>query len=301
MTKKKLYLSNIKKREKIDGWLFILPVVIASLIFFIGPLLVSFMLSFKEYSLLDSNSMIDAKWVGLNNYIHVFKDKVFLKALTNTSLYAAVVVPAQLLIALGLALICNSSIKNKGFFRTVYYIPTVTSAVAVSIIFLFLFKTDGLMNQFFSIFGIEPIRFFGSVQFALPSIMGMAIWSSVGIYMVIFLGGLQGIPESLYEASSIDGASKFQQFMNITVPMLKPTIFFNLVVSLIGAFQVFDQAYIISNGTGDPLDSTMTVVLYLYRTGFRDFQMGYASAIAFVLFIIIFILTLIQKKLLKED
>lgn len=301
MIVKHKYLFNSKAKEKIDGWLFILPVFLLALVFFVGPLVVAFILSFKEYSLLDSGSMLSAKWVGLNNYKEVLTDSVFHKALTNTTIYALGVVPTQLIIALGLALICNSAIKNKGFFRTAYYIPTITSAVAVSIMFLFLFKTDGLINHILGSFGIEAQRFFGSSKYALPTIMLMAVWSSVGLYMVIFLAGLQEIPETLYEASKIDGASKWKQFIYITVPMLKPTIFFNLVVSFIGTFQVFDQAFIVSGGTGGPMNSTMTVVLYLYRTGFRDFRMGYASAIAFVLFAIIFILTLIQKRIFKED
>lgn len=295
------YMMKLATREKIDGWLFILPFVISALVFLAGPLLAAFMLSFKEYSFLDQTSMFGARWVGLRNYISMFSDSTFKKALLNTTIYACGVVPIQLVIALLLALVVNSSIKFKTFFRTAYYIPTVTSTVAVSVMFLFIFKTDGLFNKFLSLFNIQPISFFGNPKFALPTIMSMAIWSSVGLYMVIFLAGLQDIPDSLYEAASIDGASRFQNFRYITLPLLKPTFFFNLVVSLIGCFQVFDQAYVVSNGNGGPLDSTMTMVLYIYRTGFRDFEMGYACAIAFVLFAIIFILTMIQRKLFGEE
>lgn len=294
-------MMNLATREKIDGWLFMLPFVIISLVFFIGPLLTAFMLSFKEYSFLDQTNMFAAKWVGLKNYSSMLRDSTFKRALLNTTIYSCGVVPIQLIIALLLALVVNGKIKFKTFFRTAYYIPTVTSTVAVSVIFLFIFKTDGLFNKFLSLFNTKPISFFGNPKFALPTIMSMAIWSSVGLYMVIFLAGLQDIPESLYEASSIDGASKFQNFWYITLPLLKPTFFFNLVVSLIGCFQVFDQAYVVSNGNGGPLDSTMTLVLYIYRTGFRDLDMGYACAIAFVLFAIIFILTMIQKKLFGEE
>lgn len=290
-----------KKFDKIYGWLFIFPVFILAVVFFIIPAFMALMLSFKEYSLLDSYSMFSAPWVGLKNYKDVFSDEIFFKALKNTTIYAAGVVPSQLLIALGLAMICNSKIRNKGLLRTVYYIPTVTSAVAVSIMFLFLYKTDGLLNKFLGIFGIAPIGWFNSPAFALPSMMSLAVWSSVGIYMVIFLAGLQGISPSLYEAADIDGASKFEQFIYITLPQLKHVLFFNLVVSFIGTFQVFDQAYVISGGTGGPLDSTTTVVLYLFNAGFREFRMGYASAIAFVLFAIIFTLTMIQKLLFKES
>lgn len=289
-----------KKIEKVQGWIFILPVFGLAMLFFVFPALMSFMLSFKEYSLLDSKTMFSAPWIGLKNYRDVFQDKVFFKSLSNTFLYSAGVVPTQLGIALGLALICNSKIKNKGVLRTIYYIPTVTSAVAVAIMFLFLYKTDGLLNKFLGLFSIEPIGWFNSPNFALPSMMSLAVWSSVGIYMVIFLAGLQSISPSLYEAAEIDGANKWKQFTHITLPQLKHVIFFNLVVSFIGTLQVFDQAYIISGGTGGPLDSTMTVVLYLYNAGFRDFKMGYASAIAFILFGIIFTLTMIQKLIFRE-
>lgn len=291
----------MRDSEKRDGWLFILPLVISSTVFFLGPLLVAFMLSFKEYSFLDANSMFAAKWVGLSNYTKAFKDPTFIRALENVFIYAGGVVPIQLVIALILALVVNGSLKGKGFFRTAYYIPTITSTVAVSVMFLFIFKTDGLFNKFIALFGAKPILFFGNIHLALPTIMTMAIWSSVGMYMVIFLAGLQDIPSSLYEAASIDGADKNQSFWYITLPLLKQVIFFNLVVSIIGCLQVYDQAYVISGGDGGPLDSTMTVVLYLVRTGFREFKMGYACAMAFILFIIIFALTMLQKKLFGEE
>lgn len=300
-TNKKSSMKNLARKEKIEGLLFMAPFIILVSIFFIGPLFIAFMLSFKEYSFLDANSMFQAKWVGLNNYISVLKNETFLKALKNTTKYTLGVVPVQLIIALLLALVVNGKIKGKSFFRTVYYIPTQTSAVAVSVIFLFLFKQDGVINKITSIFGIKSYNFLSEPKFALPVIMTMAVWSSVGLYMVIFLAGLQDIPDSLYEAADMDGANSWQLFRYITLPMLKPTIFFNLVVSMIGCFQVYDQAYVVSQGTGGPLDSTMTVVLYLTRTGFREFKMGEACAVAFILFLIIFALTVIQRKLFGEE
>ena len=294
-------LKAIAKREKLEGWIFIAPFIILVSIFFIYPLISAIVLSFKEYSNIDGISLFEAKNVGVQNYFDVLKDKSFIKALQNTTIYALGVVPTQLIIALGLALIVDGKVRFKGFFRTAYYIPTQTSTVAVSIMFLFLLKTDGAVNNLLKIFGIEPYNFFGDPKTALPSIMAMAIWSTIGLYMVIFLAGLQDIPESLYEAATIDGASKWQSFWRITLPMLKPTVFFNLVTSMIGCFQVFDQAYVVSGGNGGPLDSTMTVMLKIYRTGFRDFQMGKAAAMAFVLFAIIFTLTLVQKKLFGEE
>ena len=292
-----LVKSKRKRKENIDGWIFMLPVVILGLIFFVYPAVQAFYLSFHKYSLLCPQP----EFVGLKNYITAFHDGIFMRAIINTFLYAIGVVPLQLIIALFLAIIVNSKIKAKGFFRTAYYIPTVTSAVAVAIIFMFLFKNDGIINSIINLFGVKSIVFFDNPNLALPTIMIMTIWASVGIYMVIFLAGLQNISPTLYEAAQIDGANKFHQFWYITVPMLKPTIFFNLVVSTIGTLQVFDQAYIVSGGDGGPLNSTMTMVLYLYNMGFKSFQMGYACAIAFILFIMILILTVIQKLIFKDN
>ncbi|AIS52014.1 carbohydrate ABC transporter membrane protein 1, CUT1 family [Thermoanaerobacter kivui] len=292
MTMKKRYLY-----EALSGYAFALPFIASISIFLIGPLIYAFIISFKEFFLNPEAS----RWVGFTNYTKLFSDPTVKRALLNTTLYSLGVVPTQLIIALILALIVNSDIKGKTFFRVAYYIPTVTSTVAVSVIFLYLFKADGLVNALLAKFGIQGPTWFNDVRFALPSIMMMAIWSSVGNYMVIFLAGLQDIPSELYEAAEVDGANKFQRFFKITLPMLRPIVFFNLVMSLIGTFQVFDQAYVVSQGTGGPLDATMTVVLNIYRTGFRDFNMGYASAMAFVLFVIILILTLIQRKLFKEE
>lgn len=290
-----------KMREKIDGWLFLLPFIISALVFLIGPMIFAFILSFKEYSLLDNVSIFSAKNVGLQNYINVFKDNDFKLAVMNTIEYSVIVVPVQLIIALLLALIVDSKIKGKTFFRVAYYIPTLTSTVAVSVMFLFLFNVDGIVNKFLAIFNVAPKNWFSEPKFALPAIMIMAIWASIGNYMIIFLSGLQDIPVSLHEAAIIDGASNIQRFFNVTLPLIKPTFFFNLVVSIIGTLQIFDQAYIISGGTGGPLGKTMTIVLYLYNKGFKDFQMGYASAIAFVLFAMIFALTLLQKAIFKEE
>ena len=286
-----------RRREIMDGWLFLLPVIILAAIFFIYPAIKAFYLSFHKYSLLSPKP----EFVGLHNYYMAFTDGIFLRALINTAVYSAVVVPVQLAIALLLALIVNSKIRAKSFFRTAYYIPTVTSAVAVAIIFMFLFKHDGVVNSLINLFGFKSIVFFDNPLLAMPTIMLMAIWASVGVYMVIFLAGLQNIPSTLYEAARIDGANKFHQFKYITVPMLKPTIFFNLVVSVIGTMQIFDQAYIVSGGGGGPMNSTLTIVLYLYQTGFKNFQMGYASALAFILFIIILTLTIIQKLIFRES
>lgn len=296
----KAYLSSRRKyiREAISGYSFMMPFIISVSAFIIGPLIYAFIISFKDFSFLNPAA---SRWVGFDNYIRLFSDATFKRALLNTSIYSLFVVPIQLFIALMLALVVDTDIKGKTFFRVAYYIPTVTSTVAVSVIFLYLFKADGLVNIILSKFGIQGPAWFNNVNFALPSIMMMAIWSSVGNYMIIFLAGLQDIPVELYEAAEVDGANKFQRFFKITLPMLRHVAFFNLVMSLIGTFQIFDQAYVVSGGSGGPLDATMTVVLDIYKTGFKDFNMGYASAMAFVLFFIILLLTLIQRLLFKEE
>lgn len=290
-----------KKRWTSDpfmGYLFVLPAVACLSAFFIGPILYAFYLSFQHFSFLNPEL---SSFVGLDNYLRLFTDQRFHRALWNTTLYSLGVVPVQVSLSLLLALIVDSKIKGKTFFRVTYFLPTVTSSVAVSVMFLYLFKKEGLVNLFLSQFGIQGRSWLMDVDFALPSIMLMAIWTTVGQFMVIYLAGLQEIPQDLYEAARVDGAGGWRQFWHITLPLLKPTTFFIVVLSIIGTFQVFDQMYIISKGDGGPLDATLTVVLYLYNEAFKQFDMGYASAIAFFLFAVILILTIIQRKIFKDE
>ncbi|WP_018131201.1 carbohydrate ABC transporter permease [Effusibacillus pohliae] len=284
--------------DLLTGYLFVLPVAVSLTVFLIGPIFYAFYISFHEFSFLAPDQ---ATWVGLENYVKLFHDPRFLKAVANTSFYSLGVVPVQICIALLLALIVDSKIKGKTFFRVVYFLPTVTSTVAVSVMFLYLFKNDGIVNLLLSKLGIPTVDWFNSIHFALPATMMMAIWTTVGQFMVIYLAGLQDIPNELYEAAEVDGATPWQKLRFITWPMLRPTTFFVLIMSIIGTFQVFDQMYVISKGEGGPQDATLTVVFYLYRAAFKDFNMGYASAMAFVLFLIILALTLIQKKFFKEE
>ncbi|MFC4075671.1 carbohydrate ABC transporter permease [Salinithrix halophila] len=280
------------------GYLFTLPVIVSLTVFLIGPILYAFYLSFQQFTFLNPDL---SQFVGWDNYMRLLQDKRFHTALKNTSFYSLGVVPVQVSIALLLALIVNSRLRGKTFFRVAYFLPTVTSTVAVSVMFLFLFKRDGLVNAFLSLFGVEGRSWMLDIDFALPSIMLMAVWTTVGQFMVIYLAGLQDIPSDLYDAAEVDGAGPFRQFWHITLPLLKPTTFFIVVMSIIGTFQVFDQMYVISKGEGGPLDSTLTVVLYLYNVAFKDFEMGYASAIAFFLFAVILVLTLIQRKFFGEE
>ncbi len=283
-------LSRSKFDQAMAGYLFLLPAIVSLCVFLIGPIFYALYISFFHFSFLDPQNK---QFIGVRNYIHLFSDPLFLRALWNTTLYAIVVVPVQTAIALFLALIVNN-LKGKTFFRIVYYLPTVTSTVATSLMFMFIFEPQGLLNNFLRLFGIHGPNYFNSPTFALPSIMAIAIWSSVGQYMIIYLAGLQDLPAEVYEAAALDGATGLRLLRYITLPLLKRTTFLNVVLSLIGTFQVFDQMDVISQGTGGPLNSTLSVVLDLFNQAMSQ-NMGYASAIGFVLFIIILILTFIQK------
>lgn len=291
--------TDVRTRGDIaTAYFFVLPVTVSLSVFLIGPIFYALYISFHQFSFLSPDNIT---FVGLDNYIRLFEDPRFLKALANTSIYSLGVVPVQIVIALLLAMIVNAKIKGKTFFRVVYFLPTVTSTVAVSVMFLYLFKSDGLVNQALKMLGIPTYDWFNTIEFALPSVMLMAVWTTVGQFMVIYLAGLQDIPVELYEAAEVDGATPWQKLRYITWPMLRPTTFFILIMSIIGTFQVFDQMYVVSKGEGGPQDATLTVVFYLYRTAFRNFDMGYASAMAFVLFVIILGLTILQRILFKEE
>ncbi len=297
MSLKKQSLLRSKFDQAMTGYLFLLPALVALMVFLIGPIFYAFYISFFKFSFLDPQN---AKFIGFANYINLFKDKEFLRALWNTSLYTLGVVPIQTAVALFLALIVNN-IRGKTFFRVAYYLPTVTSTVAVSVIFMFIFQPDGILNKFLANFGIHGPNYFNSPTFALPAIMLMAIWSSVGQFMIIYLAGLQDISEEVYEAAELDGARGWKLLWYVTIPLLRRTTFLNVVMSMIGTFQVFDQVYVISGGMGGPLNSTLSVVLDIFNKGFKTMQMGYASAMAFVLFGIILILTLIQNYFLGRE
>ncbi|OON92920.1 MAG: sugar ABC transporter permease [Candidatus Epulonipiscioides saccharophilum] len=287
-----------KTQENIDGWIMVAPVVILMLIFVIGPALYSFILSFQDYNMLKPDK---SEWILFGNYQELLSDPNFYQALFNTLKYSLIVVPVQTAIALLLATVANQKIKGKTFFRVAYYIPAVTSAVASAAMFMFLFNTNGIANKFLGIFGFQAVSWFNDPTYALPLAMIMAIWSTVGTQMLVFLAGLQDIPREVYEASAIDGASSARSFWSITVPLLSEKTMFVVIVGMIGTLQMFDQAFIISGGTGGPLGSTTTVVLYLYNKAFGENRLGYGSAVAVGLFIVIFTLTLLQQSFFKED
>ncbi len=280
------------RTEVLAAYIFLLPVLLSLAIFLLGPLLYAFYISFHEFSFMVPEQ---SKFVFLDNYINLFSDDTFLKALKNTAVYSLGVVPIQMAVAFLLAVAVNSDIKGKTFFRVAFFLPTVTSSVAVSFMFMWIYSKTGILNYLISFLGLPAVDWLNSVQFALPALMALAIWTTVGNFMIIYLAGLQDIPRSVYEAADLDGLNVWQRVRFITWPLLKNTTYFVLIMSTIGTFQVFDTFYVITKGEGGPLDSTMTVVLYLFKAAFKNFEMGYASAMAFMLFVIIFVLSVVQK------
>lgn len=255
----------------------------------VGPILASLYLSFTDYNLLQP-----AHWIGLDNYQRMANDPRLLNSLRVTFTYVFVSVPLQLAAALGLALVLNRGLRGLALYRSAYYLPSLLGgSVAIAILWRQVFGTDGLVNQVLAVFGIQGEGWVSNPDYALGTIIILNIWT-FGAPMVIFLAGLRQIPEMYYEAASIDGAGKLGQFRNITLPLLTPFVFFNLVLQIINAFQSFTQAFIVSGGTGGPVDSTMFYTLYLYQRGFGALDMGYASAMAWLLLAIVAGLTTIN-------
>jgi multiple sugar transport system permease protein len=275
-----------RAREELAGYVCIMPWLIGFLIFTAGTMLFSLGLTaFK------TNLLSEAKFVGLGNYIALVQDPLFHKSLVVTSYYTFAAVPLGLVVGLTIALGLNEKIPLRSFWRTLYYMPSVVSGIAVAILWRWVFNPDiGLLNQTLRLIGIEGPRWLYSEEWAMPAFIIIGLWGSGGS-MLLYLGGLQSIPTVLYEAARVDGANRWQTFWRITLPMLSPTLFFNLVMSIIGSFQVFTQALVMTDG--GPNYATLTMVLYLYRKGFEQLRFGYASAVAWVLFLIILGFTLL--------
>lgn len=298
------------QRASFWGFLFICPWLLGFAIFTVGPMLASLALSFCKYDLKQ------VTFIGAGNYYRMFagsEHEYFYKSLTNTALYVLFSVPMGLTGSLLLAVLLNRKIKGISVYRTLFYLPALTPAVASSLVWMWVFHPEcGILNTFLGMnvpipklspHGLEmafrplvahPPEWLQSATWALPAFILMSLWGIGGARMIIFLAGLQGISDEYYEAARIDGAGSIQQFRHITIPLLTPTIFFNLVLGVIGAFQVFTAAYIMTGG--GPNNATLFYVLYLYRHAFEQFHMGYASALAWVLFIILFAFTMLQFK-----
>lgn len=282
-----------KKRGNLENdkiaYLLIAPSYLIYLLFVLIPILWTIVMSFTNYNLKDY------AFIGFKNYLNMFKDSVFLKSLWNTVRYSLMTIPVAMVLALLLAVLLNQKIKARGFFRTLFYLPNIFSMVAVAMAWLYLYDTNnGIINKVLSDMGMQKVGWVSSTGVAMISIAIMSIWNSTGYNMILFLSGLQGIPDYLYEAASIDGATKLHQFFKITLPMLAPTTFFVFVMACIGSFQVFGQVLILT--AGGPVNSTTTIAHQIYKNGFEFYKMGYASAEAVVLMIIILIITIINMK-----
>ncbi len=273
---------------------FLLPSLVGMTIFVIIPIISSFLLSFTEWDLIG-----DIKWVGISNYIKAIHDPVIMDALKHTLLFIAGYLPSVLIIALAIALIMNKKLKGVVFFRAVYFIPVITSWVAVSMIWKWLLNPKyGIINYLLSLVGVVGPQWLQDPKWALAGVIMTSVWKDIGFIMVIYLAGLQEIPDHYYEAAEIDGVNRWQKFRYITWPLLAPTTFFVLTISLINSFQVFDQVWIMTGG--GPIGATSVLVEQIYRNAFRYYKMGYASAISWLLFALIFAVTIIQNKLQKK-
>lgn len=276
-----------RKRQR-SGYLFLLPWFIGML-FTVIPFFASLYLAFTDYNLFN-----EPTWVGLANFQAMFEDPRLWQSLKVTFIYTFVSVPISLAAALAVALVLNRGIRGLPIYRSVYYLPSLLGgSVAIVMLWRYIFGNDGIVNSFLGLLGIQGPSWVTDPQFSLSTLIVLNVWT-FGSPMVIFLAGLRQVPSMYYEAASIDGASKWRQFRNITIPLISPIIFFNLIMQLIGSFQTFTQGYVMSGGTGGPADSTLFYNLYLYQKGFTEFEMGYASAMAWVLLMIIAVFTAIN-------
>lgn len=275
---------SMRTRSTITGYLFIMPIVLGFLIWVAGPMVIAIGLSFTSWDMLR-----DPEFIGLQNYAQMFKDDLFWKSLQATFYFTCVSVPLSLMISFAVAMLMNVQVRGITFFRMLYYIPSIVPSVANAVLWVWVFNSEfGLLNAGLSWLGLPKILWLQDTRWAMPALILMSLWA-VGGSMVIYLAGLQGIPQHLYEAAEIDGAGYWSRFFNVTIPMMSPVIFFNLVMGLIGALQTFTQGYLMTKG--GPQNSTLFYGLYIYQSAFRDFKMGYAAALSWVLFTIVLLLS----------
>jgi multiple sugar transport system permease protein len=281
-------------RQNALAYLFVAPWIISLLIFTAYPVLASFYFSLTRYTILNP-----PQWIGLTNFTNMFtKDPLFWKSVWNTTYYTLFSVPLGLLVALLLALLLNTRSRGIGVYRTVYYLPGLMPAVATALLwYVILDPRLGILNQALDAVGLPKLGWMRSADWSKPSLILIHVWGGTGAAMLIFLAGLKEIPVSLLEAATIDGANAWQRFWRVTIPLLTPTIFFNLIIGIIGSFQVFTVAFVASSASGDsgagPLNSLLMYMIHLYRNAFRYFDMGYASAMAVAMFIVLIVITLL--------
>ena len=290
MEKFKKIFGNITNNERFAGWVFILPALVGTLIFIIIPVICSFGLSFAKWDLLNP-----IQFVGLANYREIFSEVLFYKILLNTIVFALATSVLGVIIPLVLACILNSKIRGAEFYKTAYFLPFITPMIVIGVVWEWIFDPNiGLLNHVLHL----HINWLYDTHFAMPALIIVSVWKLIGYNMVIFLSSLSGISQSMFEAAKIDGANELQTFKNVTVPLLSPTIFFVVIITAISSFQVFDLIYLMTQG--GPLNSTNVLVYAIYQNAFEYFNVGKASAIAYVLFVIILVLTLVQWNLRKK-
>ena len=298
---RKAWLNNAR-REEITGWLFALPWIVGFLLFTLGPMLYSLYASFTQYNIIKT-----PEWIGLENFTNIFGDRFFWKSLENTFWMVVVKTPIVMLVAISIALLLNVKIWGEKFFRSTIYLPNVLSGIAAIFLWQWILKPNGLLNEALGVFGIQGPSWFADPAWTKPGMIVMGMWW-IGGNVLIYLASLKGIPKELYEAGSIDGAVGWNKIRYITLPLLSPTIFYEVVTVIIGTFQIFTTAYILSGdkwSLGGPDQSMLFYVLYLYSRAFgkvgpAGFQMGYASALAWILFLIILGITLVQLWLARK-
>lgn len=281
--------KTLAGKRAIIGYIFISPFVLGFLLWFLIPAVIAIWLTFTDWNLIRA-----PRFVGVDNITKLFNDSLFWQSLKVTSIYTLVSVPLALIFGFCLALLMNTKVRGIAIFRTVYYLPSIVPAVASAVLWAWILNTEfGLLNVFLRYLGLPKVRWLQDPEWALTALIMMSLWG-LGSTMIIYLAGLQGIPEVFYEAAKIDGAGRWAQLRHVTIPLMSPVIFFNLIIGIIGSFQVFTAGFLLTDG--GPQNATLFYVLYLYRNGFQYLNMGYAAALAWVLFLIIMALTLIVFK-----
>ena len=282
------FSSSRDRRRLLTGLLFISPWIVGFIVFRVYPFLASLYYSFTFYPVLRS-----PRWLGWDNYVNLFDDPRFLRSLWNSTYYALGAVPLGAIFGILLAMLLNMKVRGLSTFRTIFFLPSITPTVAAAIVWLWMFNPrSGVVNYLLSFAGINGPAWLGDPQWAKAALILMSVWA-VGNAVVIYLAALQDVPRELLEASSLDGANALQKIWNITLPMISPVILFNVIVGLIAAFQFFTQVHVMTDGKGSPADSTLMMSIYLYQSAFEFFKMGYASAQAWILFLIIVIFTMV--------
>ncbi|HEY3079075.1 MAG TPA: sugar ABC transporter permease [Chloroflexota bacterium] len=283
---------TLRRREELEFYLCVSPWIVGFVLFTAGPMIASLGISLADWKLI-----APPFWVGLQNYRDIFTDDdLFVKALVNTAYYTGASVPLRLVVAFAVASLLNVKIPGQPFFRTVFFLPSILSGVAVAIVFIWIFDPNyGILNQALALARIRGPQWLTDPNWAMPALILQGLWGGIGGLMVIYLAGLQGIPQHLYEAAEVDGADRWARLRHITVPLMSPVIFFTLVLGVVGSFQVFTSSFVMTRG--GPNYATFTYVLYLYAKAFEQFKMGYAAALAWVLFLLIVALTYLQFRL----